>query len=163
MKLILFRHAHKGFTPFDDPELSLQGFEQSARLVELIKQQLLPEPGSLLVSPKRRASQTFYPLSKQYNLKLDIQADLDQHSPLENAAEFRNRVQNFIHKMDAQSSSQNNIFVCTHYDWIEEAMTLINCDKDLNSFEFSHWSPTQFVIFELQNKLWKFVGKGSAK
>lgn len=163
MKLILFRHAHKGFTPFDDPELSVQGFEQSARLVEMTKQNTLPEPSTLLVSPKRRASQTFIPLSKEYNLKLDIQAELDQHSPMESGSDFRKRVQSFINKMEAQSSSQSNIFACTHYDWIEEAMTLINCDKDLNSFEFSHWSPTQFVIFDLQDGLWKFAGKGSAK
>lgn len=163
MKLILFRHAHKGFTPFDDPELSMQGFEQSARLIELIKQKVLPEPSALWVSPKRRASQTFYPLSKEFGLKLEVQSDLDQHSPLENGSDFRKRIQNFINKMDADNSSEKNIFLCTHYDWIEEAMTLINCDKDLNSFEFSHWSPTQFVIFDLQSGLWKFAGKGSAK
>jgi phosphohistidine phosphatase SixA len=162
MKLILFRHAHKGFIPFDDPELSTQGFEQSKRLLELVKATHLPQPTNLLVSPKRRTSQTFYPLSRDSNLKLEVQSELDQHLVSENKSEFRKRIQNFIYKLE-EFPQESNIYVCTHYDWIEESMTLINCDKDLNSFEFSHWPPTQYILFEIQDGLWKFISKGSAK
>lgn len=162
MKLILFRHAHKGFIPFDDPELSVQGFEQSTRLLELVKAQHLPKPTSLLVSPKRRTSQTFYPLSREFTVNLEIQPELDQHLVNENNPEFRKRIQNFINKIETYPQD-SNIYACTHYDWIEESMTLINCDKDLNSFEFSHWSPTQYIVFEIQDGLWKFISKGSAK
>jgi broad specificity phosphatase PhoE len=162
MKLILFRHAHKGFIPFDDPELSAQGFEQSLRLLELVRAGQIPTPHVLLVSPKRRTSQTFYPISRDFGLKIEIQPELDQHITNENNSEFRKRIQNFINSVE-NFSQNSNVYVCTHYDWIEESMTLINCDKDLNSFEFSHWSPTQYIIFEIEDRLWKFVGKGSAK
>jgi broad specificity phosphatase PhoE len=162
MKFVLFRHAHKGFVPFDDPELSLQGFEQSARLLELVKTGQIPTPHVLLVSPKRRTSQTFYPLSREFGLKLEIRPELDQHLVNENNSEFRKRIQNFINSID-NFSQNSNIYACTHFDWIEESMTLINCDKDLNSFEFSHWSPTQYIVFEIQDGLWKIISKGSAK
>jgi broad specificity phosphatase PhoE len=162
MKLILFRHANKGFIPYDDPELSPQGFEQSIRLLELVKAGQIPTPHVLLVSPKRRTSQTFNPLSREFILKLEIEPELDQHLVSENKSEFRKRIQNFIYKLE-EFPQESNIYVCTHYDWIEESMTLINCDKDLNSFEFSHWPPTQYILFEIQDGLWKFISKGSAK
>lgn len=163
MKFVLFRHAHKGISPFEDPELSKQGFEQSILISELIKKEVLPKPTHLFVSPKRRTSQTFYPTGKEFTLPLKIQPELDQRNSHESSAEFRQRVQNFLNHIEKIPAADSVIFACTHYDWIEESMTLINCDKDLNSFEFSHWSPTQYIVFQVQSGLWKFQSKGSAK
>ena len=162
MKFVLFRHAQKGFVPFEDPELSPKGFEQSLLLTELIKNKSLPEPSELLVSPKRRTSQTFYPIAKLYNLTPRITDSLDQRKNEENSLQFRQRVQSFLNEIE-NSTDRNVIFACTHYDWLEEAMTLINCDRDLNTFEFAHWAPTQYVVFEIEKQLWKFSGKGNTK
>lgn len=166
MKFILFRHAHKGITPFEDPELSLQGFEQAAKILTWIQQNELAQATQLWVSPKRRTSQTFYPVSRFYDLPLQIKTELDQHSDQENNLDFRKRVQKFLNLISENADENSVIMACTHYDWIEEAMSLINCDKDLSGFEFTHWSPTQYVAFEIhpnENHLWKFIKKGSAK
>ncbi len=160
MKFVLFRHAHKGSSPYDDPELSKQGQEQAASLVHLINRAEIPKPNQLLVSPRRRTSQTFYPVSREFNLQSKIQKALDQRNSNESHAEFRERVSQFLMQADQLESAGSVVYVCTHYDWIEEAMTLINCDKDLNSFEFSHWSPAQHLIFEVHEKLWKLIKKG---
>ena len=162
MKFVLFRHAQKGITPFEDPELSLKGFEQSAQLVELIKNKSLPVPTFLFISPKRRTSQTLYPISKNYNLTPQLSDLLDQRRNDESSLHFRQRVQSFLNDLETRNS-QEVVFACTHYDWLEEAMTLIHCDRDLNTFEFAHWAPTQFVVFQVENGIWKFVGKGNSK
>lgn len=163
MKFVLFRHAHKGNSPYDDPELSLQGFEQAARIVTVLGTTGVPVPTHLLVSPKRRTSQTFYPLSKEYELHNQIRQELDQRGAQENANQFRNRVSDFLQRMQEFKPAHSVVYACTHYDWIEEAMTLINSDKDLNSFEFSHWPPAQYVVFEMQGNLWKILRKGNVK
>ena len=163
MKFVLFRHAHKGILPFDDPELSLPGFEQALQILNLVKSEKLPTPTRLLVSPRRRTSQTFYPLSKNLELTLEMRPELDQGLRDEGNLAFRNRVQNFLKDISAQQESTDVVFACTHYDWIEAAMGLINCDKDLNSFEFSHWSPTQYIVFEVKAPHWFYLTKGSAK
>lgn len=166
MRFVLFRHAHKGLLPFEDPELSLPGFEQAVRLPGLLKSPpdtALPRPTRLMVSPRRRASQTFYPLAKELQLPLTVQAELDQRQNTESGAEFRRRVQEYLQRLPRESAPHEVIFACTHYDWIEEAMNLINCDRDLNSFEFSHWSPTQYAAFDAGAEPWKFLQKGTAK
>jgi len=175
MKFVLFRHGSKGFTPFEDPELNAQGFQQSIKLAELVKSNELPTPTHLFVSPKRRTSQTFYPMSKEFSLEMQIKEELDLRQPEESQTEFRSRIQKFLDfiaeqkNLTAEQKSltavQKNevIFACTHYDWIEESLTLIDCDKNLNSFEFSHWAPSQFLIFEINSSDWKLLKKGDAK
>lgn len=161
MKFVLFRHAHKGILPYDDPELSIQGFEQAVRISTLIKRQSLPLPTHLFVSPKIRTSQTFYPTSKEFNLKIELQPDLDQQSSRENRLDFKKRVQHFLQQTQFSEQADSVIFACTHYDWIEQSMTLINCDKDLNSFEFLHWSPAGHIVFEIQSNKWILINKGN--
>jgi broad specificity phosphatase PhoE len=162
MKFVLFRHAQKGITPFEDPELSLKGFEQSGGLVDLIKNKSLPAPTFLFISPRRRTSQTFYPISKHYSLTPQVSDLLDQRKNEESSLQFRQRVQTFLKELELRNS-EDTVFACTHYDWLEEAMSLIHCDRDLSTFEFSHWAPTQYVIFEIENNFWKFSGKGNSK
>ena len=161
MKFVLFRHAHKGSVPFEDPELSPKGFEQSAQIVNLIKNNTLPTPTHLFVSPNRRTSQSFYPLSRELKIGLEIKPDLDQRRNDENTAAFRKRIQNFLNSLTTKSKSNEIIFACTHFDWIEEAMILIDCDQNLNSFEYSNWSPAQFLSFEINEVTWRVAKKGS--
>jgi len=161
MKFVLFRHGSKGFTPFEDPELNAQGFQQSIKIAELVKANGLPKPTHLFVSPRRRTSQTFYPVSKEFSLEMQIKEELDLRQSGESQSEFRARIQRFLNFVAGQNNEV--IFACTHYDWIEESLTVIDCDKNLNSFEFSHWTPSQFLIFEIDNSGWKVLKKGDAK
>ncbi len=162
MKVVLFRHAQKGLNPFSDPELSEAGHSQAENLISLVDKSILPKPTHFWVSPKIRTAQTFQPLSQNLKTPLQVTDHLDLRLDSENRNAFRGRVQKFLNSFEIQSANKEVHFLCTHYDWIEESMTLINSDKDLNSFEFSHWSPTQFVVFELQDSLWKFLKKGSS-
>lgn len=162
MKFVLFRHGSKGFTPFEDPELNAQGFQQSVQIAELVKKESLPEPTVLFVSPKRRTSQTFYPLSKEFAVKMQIREELDLRQPDESLKQFRNRIQIFLDFVAGQKN-EDVVFACTHYDWIEESLTVIECDRNLNSFEFSHWAPSQYLVFEVDNTGWKVLKKGDAK
>lgn len=166
MKFVLFRHAHKGFTPFEDPELSLRGFEQSAKIPGLLKTQPLPNPTELFASPRRRTSQTLYPISKEYSLPIVVTELLDQKKESESISQFRFRISQFMKQLVETNSSEETVYACTHYDWIEEAMSLINCDRNLNDFEFSHWAPAQYLVLELlstETELWSFKLKGQVE
>jgi broad specificity phosphatase PhoE len=163
MKFVLLRHAHKGLTPFEDPELSIRGFEQSAKLLEFLKTQQLPVATELFVSPRRRTSQTLYPISKELTLPMTVTDLLDQRKDSETAAQFRFRIARFIKQLAQSQAPEKTVYACTHYDWIEEAMSLINCDRNLVDFEFSHWAPAQHLVLELlsvETELWSFKLKG---
>lgn len=164
MKVILIRHAQKGITPYEDPSLTEGGLLQAEHLCQLAKKNIIPNPTHAWVSPKTRTYQTLKALCEDCGIRPQITESLDQRNSNESSVDFRKRVSHFLNQLELRASefSREIHILCTHYDWIEEGMTLINSDKDLNSFEFSHWSPTQFVVFEIQNSLWKVVGKGSA-
>lgn len=163
MKFVLFRHGSKGITPFEDPELNVQGFQQSIQIAELIKNNILPKPTTLFVSPKRRTSQTLYPASKEFSVNLQIRPELDLRQQDESLKQFRTRIESFLEAVTGQSAETDVIFACTHFDWIEESMTIIECDRNLNSFEFSHWAPSQYLVFEIEDSVWKVLNKGEAK
>lgn len=161
MKIVLFRHAQKGITPFDNPELTEEGFKQAEMIYELIKKNILPHPTQAWASPKIRTTQTLTPACENFKIRIQETELLDLRTQHESSSDFRKRISSFLNQFDESASAETH-FLCTHYDWIEEAMTLINCDKDLNSFEFSHWMPTQFIVFEIRDSKWMFVKKGSA-
>ena len=167
MKFALFRHAQKGILPFEDPELTSSGFEQSSNLLILLKDKALPTPNQIEVSPKRRTSQTLNPIARFVGITPQVTELLNQRIDEESKTQFRNRVQQYLQQIDslsnAENQKQNVMFACTHYDWLEEAMSLINCNKNLTSFEFSHWAPSQHLIFDVENTHWKYIGKGTAK
>ena len=106
MKFVLFRHAHKGNSPFDDPELSKQGYDQAANLLQLINENVIPKPSQLLVSPKRRTSQTFYAISKEFNIPKKIQNGLDQRGENETQAKFRHRISEFLKQVEQINQSE---------------------------------------------------------
>lgn len=160
MKFLLFRHAHKGIMPFNDPELSPQGLEQAHHLIQMINQNKLVKPTHLLVSPRKRAQQTFLPISQHFKIKIETDSDLDQRQQNESSSDFRKRIQSFMNQLEISAKPQTVVFACTHYDWLEESMSIINCSQNLNTFEFSHWAPTQHLEFEWQDGIWKLIGKG---
>lgn len=161
MKVVLIRHAQKGITPYENPGLTEGGLLQAEALCDLAKKKLLPTPTHAWVSPRIRTFQTLKPLCENYHVQIQVAESLDQRTSAESAIDFRKRILNFLNQFDSMTANETHFF-CTHYDWIEESLTLMNSDKDLSSFEFSHWSPTQFVVFEIQNNLWKVLRKGSA-
>lgn len=163
MQIVLLRHAQKGLTPYSDPELTSEGNSQAQALYRMVENLQLPIPTHLWVSEKIRTRQTLEPIQKSYLLTFQQTESLDLRGNSETSADFRKRIQKFLNSFEVDVTKNETHYLCTHYDWIEEAMTLINCDKDLNSFEFSHWAPGQFLNLTVTNSVWKFVKKGTPK
>ncbi len=163
MNIVLFRHAKKSFLPFDDPSLSPEGFIQSERLPETVKKQNLPPATALWASEKIRTHQTFQNLAATLGLKIITRTELNLRADFETQKMFQARVQSLIDELSVTTQKQDSnhvIYLCTHYDWIEESMPLIPSDKNLTGFEFSTWAPAQFVHFKIAEKNWQFIKKG---
>ena len=164
MIFILFRHGHKGLTPFTDPGLSPQGFDQSQNLVDQIENGTLPKPTHCWFSEKIRAQQTLAKVIDLYKPLSTAKIELNLRNHIETTKAFKSRIQKFCNELTLRNKQQEVHFVCTHYDWIEEFLTLINSDKDLNSFEYSNWSPGQYLVFEIlsadKHEPWKVLNKG---
>lgn len=153
MLVYIFRHAHKSSSPWDNPPLSSNGFEQAVGLVEDIDSERLPPPTMLLCSPKLRAVQSFQTLSQAHGLELKIHSALDERQSHESANNFKQRVSDFLNELNRADWQKEAIFICTHLDWIEDALILIPSSEDL--LGLNHWSPSGYAGFEVQDGLWK--------
>jgi broad specificity phosphatase PhoE len=168
MILILFRHGHKGQTPFQDPDLTPKGFDQALDLVTKIEQGILPQPTHCWFSEMIRTKQTLQKVIEKYQPKNFQKSELNIRNHIgaksETTQDFRTRIQKFCNDLVSKQKPSEVHFICTHYDWIEEVLTLINSDKDLNSFEFSNWAPGQYLVFEIESsdkyQPWKVLKKG---
>lgn len=157
MKLYLFRHAQKAMDFSGDPDLTAEGHAQASKLLDKVIKNEMAKPTELWVSPKKRTQSTFRPLSKHYGLELQGQEALYEQQSDENLAQFRMRINRLLETM-TDKKSDAVIYACTHYDWVVEAMAIIASDKDLNTSEFSHWSPCQYIQFHVTaNGLFEFV------
>ena len=162
MVILLFRHGHKTFSIDNDPPLSPKGFEQAHHLTQLIFDQKIPQATHCWVSEKIRTFQTLEKAIDQYQLTTYKKSDLNHREAGENSTQFRQRVQKFLHELGTRAKETEVHYICTHYDWIEEALSLIDCDKDLSSYEYASWSPGQYLVFDLiDQNIYKLLSKGS--
>jgi phosphohistidine phosphatase SixA len=163
MQLILLRHAHKGITPAADPELSAPGFKQAEKLTEAIEQKKLPAPDKFWVSEKIRTRQTIEAASQKFNCTIETSDLINLRSYSETASDFRLRIKKMIGLLNslANDGSKQTHYLCTHYDWIEDALVFIPSTTDLTSFEFSSWSPAQYIHFEIKDSTWTVKAKGA--
>ena len=167
MIFILIRHGHKAMDPAENPNLSAKGFEQARQLLKMVKDKALPVPTVCLYTDKIRTKETLSDLIENFKPKHEIKTDLNLRELNETAQQFRARVQKLVNLYTFQASQpQNNnqvVYACTHYDWVEEAMTVIDCDKNLNSYEFAGWSPAQYIEFQIgEDGIWHFKSRGAA-
>lgn len=167
MDVVLFRHAKKGMLPFEDPGLTPEGFAQGERLPDVVQKQGLPTARELWASEKIRTHQTLQALASVLHLSTLTKVELNLRNETETQKMFCARVQILIDELSltARNSSTNEcIYLCTHYDWIEEAMHLIPSDRSLMTSEFSTWAPAQYIHFKIlttaPKPLWKFMKKG---
>lgn len=167
MEIVLFRHAHKGVMPLADPELSDLGFDQARRLGECVRSHQIVRPTHAWCSEKIRTQQTLAIVCEQNQVEIENSQLLNVRSYSESADQFRERIKKFLDLLGSLSQTANSEtqvhFVCTHYDWIEESMVFIPCDKDLTTYEFSSWAPGQYLHFEIKNRNWNLLGKGVVK
>jgi|GEM_PF-749939 len=166
MKIYIFRHAQKSFSPSGDPGLTEFGKAQGEILTSWVQKRALPDPQRIYSSPKLRAQQTFQNLADTLEIPLELNINLLERHPGESQIVFSRRVQDFLllfspNKPPAATAlnSKECIFICSHHDWIAEALSLINCNTDLNSGKYISWPPCQFIGFELgsQDSIWKII------
>ncbi|MGZ3774232.1 MAG: phosphoglycerate mutase family protein [Pseudobdellovibrionaceae bacterium] len=149
MKIYLFRHAQKAIDFTGDPDLTPEGHSQALKLLDKVLKNEIPQPTALWVSPRKRTRSTFRPLSKHFSVPLTDQEALLEQQSNENLKQFRTRIEKVFDK--AAKHTEPVIFLCSHYDWITEAMSVVSCDTDLSSDEFMHWSPCQYIGWENQS------------
>lgn len=156
MLVYIFRHAHKNSSPWDNPPLSSLGLEQATRLVEEVgSDKILHKPTLLFCSPKLRTVQSFQPLSQTLSLELRVHEGLNERHSHESAAVFKQRVNGFLHEMNRVEWRTESVFLCTHLDWIEEALIQIPSSDDL--LRLNHWSPIGYAGFRIDDGLWKLL------
>lgn len=150
---VVFRHGEKSLQGFD-PELSQRGQDQAQKILLKVKAGALPKPSALYVSTKKRSAQTFQPLSESLNLKSLIRADLTERVPGETRDKFRRRIQEFLLKVMLEHKENEVVYVCTHSDWIDEFLTMIECDSDLARCHY--WPSAQHMVFE-KKEIWHLL------
>lgn len=149
MKIYFFRHAQKAMDFSGDPDLTPEGHFQASKIVDKVLKNELPSPTELWVSPKKRAASTLRPLAAQLKMHLQLDESLLEQRSDETIKDFRSRIEQVLQR--AQEKKSGVIFICSHFDWVVEAMTLLPSDTDLTNSEFSHWSPAQYAGFEISN------------
>jgi len=167
MIFILLRHGHKSMNPPENPGLSAQGHEQSRKLLKMVQDKILPKPTVCLISNMIRTKETLHDLIETFKPKTEIKNELNLRDHNETSQQFNARVQKLVNLytfMAAQPENKNQVvFACTHYDWVEEAMMVINSDKNLNSYEFAGWAPAQYIEFKITEEgQWLFLSRGAA-
>jgi phosphohistidine phosphatase SixA len=128
---------------------------------------VLPAPTVCLYTDKIRTRETIQELIHHFNPKTELKAELALRSYNETSQNFRARVQKLINYYTYQAAQPENknqvIYACTHYDWVEEAMMVIESDKNLNSFEYAGWAPAQYMEFQItEDGTWVLKSRGAA-
>ncbi len=95
---------------------------------------------------------TVKPLSQKLERAIKTEQDLDQMFSGESDKGFAKRVQNFIEKMETKSTEQN-ILVCSHSDWLSVALhSMATDDPDLS---FHMFACASYLKFKFEDGLWK--------
>lgn len=161
MIVAIFRHGHKDFSTDFDPSLSLKGFEQAENLLQLLNQNALPKPTHLWFSDKKRTLQTIEKAqSVNTNVQIKKNQDLNLRDSRETRDQFRNRVEHYLTFLENRQNENEVHFACTHYDWLEEFLTVVNANSHFKTHDFYSWAPGQFVIFDVRDGEWNFQQKG---
>lgn len=157
MQILLFRHAERENTGVENPPLSARGQKQAQMLGLRFQSGAFPRPLKIFVSPKIRTHQTLQPLAELAGTDLQLTPELDERQNSESAAQFIQRVRRFLTFLEKQTGV---IYLCTHLDWIEEALIAISSSEDLLSEKYQAWAPAQFIEFDVQDGLWHVHASG---
>lgn len=157
MRLILFRHTERENLGTSNPPLSRRGIQQAENIARRVLSKNLPSPSKLYASPRLRAQMTLTPLNEQMKIGIQILPELDERLNSESAVQFTTRVKLFLSKCEVQ---EGTLYLCTHLDWIEEALCEIPSNVDLLQAKFQSWSPGQFMHFKVEEGLWQFEDFG---
>ena len=160
MRLVLFRHAEKQHDGTANPKLSSYGAQQALKLAQDVSVKNLPTPQVLMASPRVRTQQTLSPLAQKLGLNISIIEPLNERLPSESVADFRRRIQELLIHTQMDYQKNECVYLCTHYDWIEEFLTIVECSTDLR--QYSQWASAQWLWLD-KKEIWEFVKFDSVK
>jgi phosphohistidine phosphatase SixA len=154
MFIVLLRHAQRDPLGPKDGGINKIGRAQAANLTQqLAPQGPLPRPSVLLVSPKRRTRETVAPLSEKLGCPVTVDDALDERHDGESESAFLGRIRNWVTGLTSNYAPTDVLFVCSHLDWLHEALHLI--PSDLAERETDHgFAPCEFRVFEIVDEIW---------
>lgn len=155
MKFVIFRHAEKNGGLESDAPLSPRGQLQAKNILNQVLAKKIPVPTKIYCSPRKRTSLTLTPVAEKFNIKIQTTPLLDLKLNTENQKDFRLRIQEFLVSFQLEPDTPC-IFICTHQDWIEEFLTVIECTTDLLSAKYSVWPSGQYMHFD-KNDQWDLL------
>ncbi len=159
-EIVLFRHAKKG-SQIHDPELALEGLQQAQALVQVVKTNELPPPQQLIVSPKRRAQQTFARLQVELQIPLVVNPALDERTSNETRAEFNTRINHFLFN-ELLFKKVSCVYLCTHHDWLEVFAEVSPLNEDISS-DILYLPPAAYYHMSINpddSRDWTLIKKG---
>lgn len=118
--LIFLRHAERGH---GIEALTTRGVAQADALAQLIPKEL-PFPTLLLCSPKPRAKATLQTLGKRFSIEPTVDLLLDERSAEESSSNMSSRIKKLLSRIQ-EDDEQKAIYVCSHSDWLHEAMIFL--------------------------------------
>jgi phosphohistidine phosphatase SixA len=141
----------------DDSSLSAQGFAQARNLANLVQNKKLPVPTHMYCSPRKRTHETLSFLAEQARIKITKTPLLDLRTSAESTKDFRLRIQEFLvgFQLDVPDSATKppTVYVCTHQDWAEEFLTIVESSTDLTQPKYGIWPSGQYMYFA-KTDLW---------
>jgi broad specificity phosphatase PhoE len=172
MKVVILRHATRSPSGMGDSPLNSVGLLQARKLATECLSPLgpLPTPTHLWASPKKRAQQTLTPLSETSGVALKTESRLDERHQSESMQDFTQRIRAVLAEVGQLSPAPETcVYLCTHLDWLEEAMPLIDSDMTENEMAMP-FSTAEFRIFRLGSQddqpgsmLWQLKTRGRAE
>ena len=155
MKFLIFRHAEKHGGLEKDSPLSPHGNAQAKNLLSQVISKNLPIPAKIYCSPRKRTSLTMNPLAESFKIKIATTPLLDLKHHNETQKDFRLRIQEFLVSFQLEPETPC-VYICTHQDWIEEFLSIIECSTDLMAPKYSIWPCGQYMYFE-KNEIWDLL------
>jgi len=161
MRVYLLRHGERqnsrSLAGPSDPGLSARGLRQAQAIAAKVESGEWDKPDRILCSPKIRSQHTLAPLSLQSSCSLQILPSLDERTSEETAPQFTIRVRKLLYDLESLPGVN---YLCSHHDWIEEAMISIPSSTELLNSQYHIWEPGSFMIFDLVDGIWELRKAG---
>jgi len=110
------------------------------------------------ISPKHRTHESVLPLATATSRATPpplVLTELDERRAHESAAEFENRVQHFLTRLDDELRlRQRAILICSHLDWLETAALFLSSD-DTDLARGHAWTPGHSRHYQWQDGIWR--------
>lgn len=157
MEIYFFRHAHKSLTFDSNPGLSERGLRQAAQVLVALQENKIQAPHAILCSSKIRTQQTMQKVADHLNLKIQVRPELVEQQASETRELMKNRIESLLEYAVKTFAPEAVVYVCTHYDWLEELTGAITITPRLPTIS---WYPCKYIQLKVENNQWTYIDDG---